>query len=222
MGLDSVVSHRHPSEPMLAALKRTAAALRDGGIDFALAGSMAAWARGGPAPCHDVDFVLAEADVEAALQAVAAAGLRIERPPEGWLVKAWDGDVLVDLIWDPLGVPITAETLSLTESLNVAGMPLPVMSTTDVLTSKLLALSESHLDFEGLVAIVRALREQIDWGVLRRRTAGHPLPRSFLFLVGELNLLPVGESYEPESLRIALGTVSEPDGAPEEIPVGPA
>ena len=24
-----------------------------------------------------------------------------ERPPEEWLVKAWDGDMLVDLIFDP-------------------------------------------------------------------------------------------------------------------------
>jgi hypothetical protein len=207
---------------MLSALKRTAAALRDGGVGFALAGSMAAWARGGPPPWHDVDFVLAEDTVESALTAVAAAGLRVERPPEGWLAKAWAGEVLVDLIWDPLGVPITSETLATAEPLNVAGMPLPVLSATDVLTSKLLALSESHLNFEGLLAIVRALREQIEWDVLRRRTAGHPLARSFLFLVGELNLLPVDERYEPESLRIALGAMSEPEDMPEEIRAGPA
>lgn len=202
---------------MLTALKRTAAALRDREIGFALAGSMAAWARGGPPPWHDVDFVLAEEDVEAALAAVAAAGLRIERPPEGWLAKAWDGEVLVDLIWDPLGVSITTERVASAERLNVAGMTLPVMSATDVLTSKLLALSESHLEFEALLAIVRALREQIDWDRLRRRTAGHPLARSFLFLVGELNLVPGAERYEPETLRIPLGTVSEPNGRPEEI-----
>ena len=27
------------------------------------------------------------------------AGLRAEDPPEEWLVKAWDGDTLVDLIF---------------------------------------------------------------------------------------------------------------------------
>ena len=80
-GVMTESSLRHPSEPMLTALKRTAAALRDGDIGFALAGSMAAWARGGPAPWHDVDFVLAEEDAEAALTAVASAGLRVERPP---------------------------------------------------------------------------------------------------------------------------------------------
>jgi hypothetical protein len=207
---------------MLGALKRTAAALRDGGIDFALAGSMAAWARGGPPPWHDVDFVLVEDDVDAALRTLAAVGLRVDRPPEGWLAKAWDGDVLIDLIWDPLGVPITPETLAVAERLNVAGMPLPVMSATDVLTSKLMALSESHLDFEALLAIVRCLREQIDWDLLRRRTAGQPLARSFLFLVGELNLLPAEETYEPGSLRIALGAVREPDGEAEEIRAAPA
>jgi hypothetical protein len=36
-----------------------------------------------------------------------AAGFRIEHPPEGWLVKAWLDDVLVDLIWAPKGLTVT-------------------------------------------------------------------------------------------------------------------
>ena len=47
-------------------LKRAAAVLRAAEIPFALAGSVAAWARGGPAPCNDLDFAIAERDADAA------------------------------------------------------------------------------------------------------------------------------------------------------------
>ena len=38
-------------------LKRSAAALRDAEIPFALAGGLAVWARGGPESDHDLDFL---------------------------------------------------------------------------------------------------------------------------------------------------------------------
>jgi len=43
------------------------------------------------------------ADIEAT---PTAAGMRVEDPPEEWHVKAWDDDVLVDLIFWPKGLPI--------------------------------------------------------------------------------------------------------------------
>ena len=42
-------------------------------------------------------------DVDRSLEALSGAGMRPERPPEEWLVKAWDGDTLVDLIYCPKG-----------------------------------------------------------------------------------------------------------------------
>ena len=153
---------------MLAVLKKAMGVLRQEDIPFALAGSMACWALGGPPSRHDVDLALQRDDTERALQALAAAGFRIERPPEGWLVKAYDDDILVDLIWAPTGLSVTGEMLEAARLVNVDGMPVPALSPTDVLTSKLLALSEGHLDFEGLLAIVRGVREQVDWGELRQ------------------------------------------------------
>ena len=85
---------------------------------------------------------------------------------------------------------------------NVDGMPVPALAPTDVLTSKLLALNEGHLDFEGLLAMVRGVREQVDWDELRRRTEAQPLARSFLYLAGELGLTP---EPEPEPARLAKG-----------------
>jgi hypothetical protein len=63
---------------------------------------------------------------------LAAAGIRRlwspreERPPEQWLVKAWDGPVLVDLIHEPAGMAITDEVISRGERLSVEAMGVQV------------------------------------------------------------------------------------------------
>ena len=83
-------------ESLLATMKRAGAVLRENGVDHMLGGGLAIWARGGPPTDHDVDFLLREEEAGHALDVLAAAGLRPERPPEHWLYKAWDGDNLVD------------------------------------------------------------------------------------------------------------------------------
>ena len=107
------------SEVLLDALKRVSAILREEDIEFLLGGGMAAWARGGPPTEHDIDFVIREADAEPRVgQGRAAAGLRTGVPPEGWLVKVWDGDTLVDLIFRPTGLDID-EAFAASDLLNV-------------------------------------------------------------------------------------------------------
>src|SRR6266540_6192988 len=70
---------------------------RDAGIEFALGGGLASWARGGPESEHDVDFLVRPEDAERAQAALADAGMRPETPPEEWLLKAYDDNgILVD------------------------------------------------------------------------------------------------------------------------------
>ncbi|MEA3217508.1 MAG: hypothetical protein QOJ19_3664, partial [Acidimicrobiia bacterium] len=45
------------AEPLLVSLKVVAAALREAGVPFALAGGLAAWARGGPPTEKDIDLL---------------------------------------------------------------------------------------------------------------------------------------------------------------------
>jgi hypothetical protein len=181
---------RAPDPQMLSVLKRAVGVLSAADIPFALAGSMACWALGGPPSRHDVDLAIMRSDTERALEALEAAGFTVERPPEDWLVKAWANDILVDLIWAPMGLQVTEKVLRAARTVNVDGMEVPTLAPTDVLTSKLLALNEAHLDFEGLLAIVRGVREQVDWPELRRRTEERPLARAFFYLAGELGLIP--------------------------------
>jgi predicted nucleotidyltransferase len=172
------------------ALKRAAAALNRAGVEFLLGGSLASWARGGPETRHDLDLMIRPQDVERSLEALSEAGMRPERPPEEWLVKAWDGDTLVDLIYCPKGLPMDDDVFARGEELSVLGMEIRVMALEDVMATKLMALTEHSLRYEGLLQIARALREQIDWPAVRERTASSPFARAFFTLLEGLEILP--------------------------------
>ncbi len=170
-------------------LKLAVATLREREIPFVLAGSLAAWARGGPQPKKDLDLMLKPADAEAALAALAEAGLRPERPPEEWLFKAYHGDVLVDLIFRPSGLEITDEVLARADTIAVMAVATPVMKLEDMLVTMIFALDEHRLDYGPLVAIARSLREQIDWPLLRSQCAASPYAKAFFSLVEDLGIL---------------------------------
>ena len=176
-------------DQMLESGKKAAAALISGGVPFLLGGGIASWARGGPPGDHDIDFFVKPADVTRAQQVLVDAGMRIEDPPENWLVKAFDGDVMVDLIFDPSGMPITDDVLDRTEELPVHAVPMRVLRPEDIMVSKILALTEHHLDYEGLLEMARALREQVDWQEVRERTKETPFSRAFFVLTEDLGIL---------------------------------
>jgi hypothetical protein len=183
------VDDEQPFADIEATLKKSAAALRGAGVPFLLGGSLASWARGGPETRHDLDLMIKREDVDRALQALTDAGMRAEDPPEEWLVKAWDGDVLVDLIFWPKGLPIDDEVIARGEEMAVLSMEMRVMAMEDVLVTKLMAISEHHLRFESLLAIARALRERIDWAHVRAATAESPFARAFFVMIEGLGIL---------------------------------
>jgi putative nucleotidyltransferase-like protein len=192
-------SDEQPFADIEHALKRAAAALRDAGIPFLLGGSLASWARGGPQTRHDLDLIIKPEDAERALETLQQAGMRPERPPEDWLLKAWDGDTLVDLIYCPKGLPVDDDLIARGEELSVLGMDIRVMALEDVMATKLLALTEHSLRYEGLLQIARALREQIDWPVVRARTAESPFARAFFVLAEGLGIVPeAGSGSRPQ------------------------
>ena len=170
-------------------MKRAAAALRDAEIPHMLGGGLAAWARGGPPTEHDVDFFVLPADAQRALDVLVEAGMKADRPPEGWLLKAWDGKTLVDLIYSPAGGDVDRGYFERAEEIEVAAQRLPVASLGDVLATKLLALNEQQSDMSSVLEIARSLREQIDWDFVRARTDASPFARAFFTLVEELGIV---------------------------------
>lgn len=182
------VAHRPGA--LAEALKRAAAALRAAEVPFMLAGSMSCWVRGGPEPLtEDVDFCVRPDDAERALDALGSFGMTTHRPPEGWLYKAWDEDILIDLLFAPANVPVTDQALERSDELLVLSVPMRVAAIDDVMATKLLALNDNSVDFKQLLDIARALREQIHWAALYARTRGSPYAMAFFTLIEELGVI---------------------------------
>lgn len=216
---------RSTFEEIESSLKTAAAALRDAGLDFALAGSVACWARGAPQSRNDLDFLVKPEDAERALEALVQAGMRPERPPEGWLLKAWDGaedgsETLVDLIFGPRGITDVGEVLDRSELLPVAALDLPVVHIDDVMVMKLHAFDEHACDFAGILAIVRAVREQVDWDDVRARAEDSPFARAFFTLVEGLGIIGDGEPPRHQTaaqVKVHVAVEGEPTSPSERI-----
>lgn len=184
------MSHSESFTALTNALKVAVTALRDADVPFVLGGSLATWARGGPEPQNDLDLMVKPESADAALQALADAGMRTERPAEEWLYKAWCGDVLIDVIFHPSGLEVDDAVLARAETISVMAVGTPVMALEDVLVTMICAIDEHTLNYSRLVAIARSLREQIDWPRLWNRTSGSPYAKAFSVLVQELGIAP--------------------------------
>jgi hypothetical protein len=172
------------------ALKHTAVALKGSEVAFALGGGYAAWALGGPEPEHDVDFVVADQDRARAMRVLEDAGLRVETPPEDWLFKVFHDGAMVDVIHRIGGEPVDPELLDRAVETEVLSIRMPVLSATDLVAGKLLALSEHACDYGKVLPAARSLREQVEWDALRSRVAGNPYAEAFLVLVQHLGVAP--------------------------------
>ena len=144
-------THHQSSHPADEELPRgrcahSTSALKADGVPFALAGGYALWVHGAPESAHDVDLVVDEDDVEQAVASLAAAGFRIERPPEDWLFKAFRGDAMVDVLHRLNGQPVDRELLDMAEGFDVLGLHIPVLPATQVITTKLRSMTERYCD----------------------------------------------------------------------------
>nr|WP_221381192.1 nucleotidyltransferase [Actinoplanes polyasparticus] len=183
-------------EGLATTLKKVASTLKSAGIPFALGGSFAVYAHGGHSSDHDVDFLLREEDRDKALAELAAVGFRTEQPPEDWLVKVYDEDRMVDLIYRPVETPVTMETLADTEQISVEAIFMPVLSATQLMVHKLLSYSQHYCDFATGLPVARSLREQIDWARVRRETSKSPYAEAFLILLDRLDVVPLADDEE--------------------------
>jgi predicted nucleotidyltransferase len=177
-------------ERLLQAMKKAAGALHAAEVPFVLGGGLACWARGAPKTEHDVDFLVRPADAERASTALAEAGLRTETPPEGWLLKAYDDGVLIDLIFEPQGGPVDDALFARAEDMEVHATRLKVAALEDVLVQKLLALSEQEPDFSSVLELARSLREQVDWDEVRERTEESAFAKGYFTMLDELEIVP--------------------------------
>ncbi|MCW2503330.1 MAG: hypothetical protein JWO79_1614 [Actinomycetia bacterium] len=178
------------TDALLETLKKAAVALKAARIPFAVGGSYGVYARGGAPSEHDVDLLIAQDDIDRAVEVLCDHGFTAANPPEDWLVKVYDEDRLVDLIYRPSERLVDEAMLARTDELTVGAVVMPVLRASDLLVNKLLALNEHYCDFATMLPMARALREQIDWPSVRADTARSPYAEAFLLVCDRLGLIP--------------------------------
>jgi hypothetical protein len=171
-------------------LKRTAVALKQGDVPFALCGGYAAWVRGAPEPDHDADFLIPEQESQRAAKVLADAGLDVHEPAEDWLVKVVSAGSFVDVLWRTCGHPVEADLIDRAEVLPVLSVQMPVLAATDIVVTKLMTLDEHYCDFSRMLPVARALREQVDWPEVSRAVADNVFAVVFLDLLDRLDVVP--------------------------------
>ena len=184
-------THAASHDELRDALRRVASTFTAQGLPFALAGSYALWSFGAPEPSHDVDFVVAEQDVDAAVAVLTEAGFDVRRPPKGWLFKVAPtaaGPDLVDVLHRINHVPVDRALLDRAQTRDVLAVSMPVLPPTEIVVQKLRSLHEHHCDLAPLLPVLRAVREQLDWAALRERTADNPFAEAELLVSGRLGL----------------------------------
>jgi hypothetical protein len=179
-----------PRDQVRDLLKRTAVALKEGEVPFALCGGYAAWVRGAPEPEHDADFIVPAAEAGRAAKALADAGLQVVDPAEDWLLKVVRNDVFVDVIWRTCGRPAGADLVARAETVQVLSVHMPVLAASDIVVSKLMALDEHYCDYARLLPAARAMREQVDWAAVAREVAANDFAVVFLVLLDRLGIVP--------------------------------
>lgn len=171
------------------ALKTVAVALKGTGLPFALMGGYAAWARGGPEPDHDVDFLVADEDAVEVAARLADQDLEVVQPPEDWLFKVYVDGAMVDVIHRPVGGPAHREEVLRATPMEVLSVEMPVQDPTDLVVHKLNSLDEHYCDLSAVLPTLRALREQVDWARVGAATSGNDFAAAVLFLLRRLGIV---------------------------------
>ncbi|SFC05595.1 hypothetical protein SAMN04487968_103222 [Nocardioides terrae] len=185
---------RESQRDLREALKLVAVTLKQGDAPFALTGGYALWARGGPEPEHDVDFMVAEADAPLVMARLAEQGLQVVQPPEDWLFKVFVGEgqspPMVDILFRSAGETIERSHFAGVDEIEVESVAMPVLPATTLMTDKLNAMEEHACDFGKVLPAARAVREQVDWSVVRTNTKGNDFAYAFLVLLERLEIIP--------------------------------
>jgi hypothetical protein len=85
---------------------------------------------------------------------------------------------------------VETDLIDRAENLPVLSVHMPVLTATDIVVTKLMALDEHYCDFSRMLPVARALREQVDWAEVRRAVADNPFAAVFLELLDRLDVVP--------------------------------
>ena len=179
---------------LLETLGRVVSTLGAAGVEGVLIGGIAVAALGRPRWTHDIDIMVRPEHALRALEALAQAGMETEQTDHAWLFKAFDGDVMIDLIFRSHGdLYLDDDMVERSRRAPFKGVDVSVMAPEDLLVFKALVHDEDNPRHwhDALALIARC---ELDWDYVRRR-ARHGRRRVLsLLLYAQSNDLPVPRS----------------------------
>src|SRR4029434_5394791 len=141
-------------------------ALDQHGIAHLLIGGQASALLGRPRCSSDIDLLVTPEDASPALDALARAGLTVERINPHWLFKAFSRDVLVDLIFKVRGdIYLDAEMLRRSTLRRFRGLSVRVVPAEDLIVTKAITHDE-ETPRHWADALALLASNEIDWEYL--------------------------------------------------------
>jgi hypothetical protein len=168
-------------------------------------GGIASIVHGRTSWTHDLDVFISRADEPAAVDALVAAGYRVDPTPSSWLTKLWMGDVFLDVIYSSSGpVELDEPMLGRAERAEVWGRKVPVVGPEDLIVTKALAHSEetAHYWWDALAIIAK---RELDWEYLLMRARRGPRRTLSLLLYAQSIDLAVPDHLIRRLSAVTLG-----------------
>lgn len=170
-------------QKFLAAFAATVTLLGEAEIPFLVMGGVSSSVHGRDRWTHDIDLFVRPEHARPALQVLGDAGFRTEETYWDWLYKAWQDDVLVDVIFRSTGgIRVDDEMLERAVTLDFHGVTAPFIPPEDLLVIKAVVHDEPlprHWH-DGLGILSRC---DLDWDYLLRRARQHGARRVLSLLV---------------------------------------
>jgi predicted nucleotidyltransferase len=173
-------------------LREAAQLLDDAGLDYVVMGGLGFSSLGQPRWTHDIDFLLRPDQAHDALELLAGSGFRTEETDPWWLYKAFNQEVMVDIIFRSAGdIYLDADMMERSTMRDFDGSPIRVISPEDLIVIKSVAASEaSPYHFYDALGVISAC--ELDWDYLVSRARRSGLRRLFsLLLFAQSNDLDV-------------------------------
>jgi predicted nucleotidyltransferase len=155
-------------------LRKTVNALDEAEVPYALIGGIASSGFGRPRWTHDIDVFVKPEDASRALDALGTAGFKTERTDCRWIFKAFDQDVMVDIIFRSTGgFHLDREMFERAVHSEFQGHPVRLVPPEDLLIMKAVVHDEpSPRHWHDALGVLAG--SELDWDYLERRALRAP------------------------------------------------
>ncbi len=156
--------------------RRVVSTLERARIPFLVGGAFAMHRYAGIARfTKDLDLFLRPSHVDAALDALAAAGHRTELTAPHWLAKCTEDDILVDLIFSSGNGVVTVDDEWFDHAVDdeLLGLPVRLIPAEEMIWSKAYIMERERFDGADVAHVIHGQAERIDWDHLVARFGEH-------------------------------------------------